>query len=643
MASFALRPRFRTFVYATCLFCIVLGLKWATFDRFGSAMPDWDQWDAEACYSLTPWYENQPYLGPLFTPHNEHRVVVTKLQNLAVTILTGQWDVRVQCVANAFIHTTLATALWLIARRRLAPVSHAPLWFLAVALFGLPLAWQNILFGFHSQQYWLLLTSLVALALLPFARPWSFRWWIGAGAATLALFTMGSGLFAAAVVLLVLLFRLVCRDTPLRAAWPALALSLVLVAIGFLTRHEYPPHEHMKAKTVHDFVFSLVHSLQWPTSGPHEWAAAILWLPWLVMAFRVLRPAASNPAASPHRDSGQLILSLGGWILVQLLATAYARGANADYPAPRYMDTLSFGIMANGLCLAWLRTSTPAFASRLFTGFAYVWLGVFGFGAFGLLKFNLEKDLPESRSYHFAAESHLRGYLATDDPAQLAFDDIPYPSASTLMERLAPRSLRALMPAAVRPPLPVTVASAGPFVEGRASQLALLTTPRLGLSPATLPLASTPTWGTYTTEAGPATTGEWRSAPLTAPLQGWLKFEIAGQLGESSGSLALELRDARTDAMLAAIAPTKVPGDAWRAAYVRAPREPFVIVARDHDATRWFAFSAPVEMARLSYLTWRVSRHGLLLAQFAGGAALALLGFAWLAERRLRASPPTAS
>ena len=29
-----------------CLFLVIVAAKWATFDRFGSPMPDWDQWDA---------------------------------------------------------------------------------------------------------------------------------------------------------------------------------------------------------------------------------------------------------------------------------------------------------------------------------------------------------------------------------------------------------------------------------------------------------------------------------------------------------------------------------------------------------------------------------------------------------------------
>ena len=39
--------RFANAAFAVCLFLLILGTKWATFDRYGSPMPDWDQWDAE--------------------------------------------------------------------------------------------------------------------------------------------------------------------------------------------------------------------------------------------------------------------------------------------------------------------------------------------------------------------------------------------------------------------------------------------------------------------------------------------------------------------------------------------------------------------------------------------------------------------
>lgn len=634
-----------TAALALCLLLLIVGAKWATFGRYGSPMPDWDQWDAEAMELFVPWFTNDEFLKHLFNPHNEHRIVLTKLQNLAVVLLNGQWDSRLEAVVNAPLHAALGVAFWLAGCRWSARRWHAPLFVLAAALFGLPLAWQNVLGGFHSQQYWLLGLSFAALLTLPFARAWSGAWWLGAAGAVLALGSMGSGFLAAAVVLPVVGWRLLGRETTLRAAWPALALALLLVTVGLLTRHEVPWHAELKAKTVHDFVFSLVHSLQWPLHSAH-WAALVLWLPWLVVATRVARNF-RRPASRDNRIA-QTLAALGGWVLVQLVATAYARGANADYPASRYMDTLAFGTMVNALALAWWLSTLPA--GRAFRVGAHAvglgWVVTLGFGLHQLTVSNLTYDLPDARAkYYDKAESNLRRYLATDDPRELAYPEIPFPSAPGLVERLAIPSLRALMPVPVRTPVPMTpdpAAGSAGFHGNRALGSHFERPPKLGLSPETGVLDYTPTWGSFApTGDGRAATGRWTSAPLPTPQFRWLKFEVAGDLGRPGAGVSVALHDAASGALLAELHPTRIPGDTWRSVYVRSPRAPFVVKAVDASATQWVALSPPVEMGGGSYWARNAGRHGLLLAGIAAVAALGLgiCGLVWRREPTPPARP----
>lgn len=627
--------------FATCLFLLILGAKWATFDRFGSAMPDWDQWDAEAVELLIPWFSGDNFLSHLFHPHNEHRVVVTKLHNLALVLLNGQWDARLEAVTNAVLHSALAAAFFLLGARWSAARWHAPLFLVLFALFGLPLAWQNVLGGFHSQQYWLLGLSFVAIALLPFSRPWSAAWWLGAAAAVVALGTMASGFLAAAVVVVVFAWRLWTRESAPRAAVPTLALCAALIAVGLLTRVEVDWHAHMKAKTVHDFAFSIIHSMEWPLRD-QDWAAALLWLPWFLVAAHVVRAARRARAGEtvPAR-APQTLLALGGWVLVQLVATAYARGAGGDYPASRYMDTLSFGTAVNALALVWLLTvRAPALASRLFHyTLAAAWIVTLGVGLRALAEVTLRHELPDAKKYYLKAEANLRIYLGTDNPKALAQKEIPFPTAEGLVERLANPHLRAVMAPPVRAPLPLAPAVSAGFLENDARLADPGRPPRIGLSPATPPLDGAKTWGTFAPPASaPAanTAAEFRSAPLRAALPGgWLKFETAGHVGEPG--LSLELRDAATGALLAPVVPDRTPGDTFRAAYVRKPAVPFVVVARDTAPDRWLAFSGPVELGPLSHLARHAVKHGLLLAQVALGLALALAA-ATLALRDRRAA-----
>jgi hypothetical protein len=166
--------------------------------------------------------------------------------------------------------------------------------------------------------------------------------------------------------------------------------------------------------------------------------------------------------------------------------------------------------------------------------------------------------------------------------------------------------------------------------------------PRFGLSPQMAPLDDTSSWGSFNTvEKAPPQKKKWKSTPLTAPLGGWLKFETAGDLGAKEGGVRLQLQDA-SGATLAEVAPSRPAGDTWRAAYVRAPRVPFVVVATDGSPREWLAFGPPVEMASLSYWAWQATRHGKLVAGFAAAATLALVGwiiFAGRQERRAVRAP----
>ncbi|MSU48869.1 MAG: hypothetical protein EXS37_07250 [Opitutus sp.] len=651
--------KFLPTAFAACLFLLIVGAKWATFERSGSPMPDWDQWDAEAVELFIPWYENDHFVAHLFHPHNEHRVVITKLQNLALGVINGQWDSRVEATTNALLHAALAVGFWVVGRRWIAARWHAALFVVIAALFGLPLAWQNVLGGFHSQQYWLLGLSFVAISTLPFVSAWKTPWWLGALAAILVIGSMGSGFIASAVVLSVVAWRLWTREMHLRAVWPTLALMIALVAVGLLTRHEVAWHQKLKATTAHDFFFSIVHSLQWPWRGQH-WAAAVLWLPWAIVAGRVTvagvaarfsrsEPARLDEAATPAMSAGQVIAALGGWVFVQLLATAYARGAGADYPASRYMDTLTFGATVNALALGWLLTGrSPEDGSETTKRvgiiarqlgrnvIALAWLLTLGLGLYRFYNDVLRYELVDARKYYVKAEGHMRRYLGTNDPKQLAYPEIPFPSAQGLIDRLARPSLRALMPLPIRAPLDVAPAAGRGFAENDARGADIVRPPRLGISPATPPLDAAKSWGSYGAEdTGAAATGEWRSAPLrvTRP-GGWLKFETAGQIGEPG--VALELHDAAAGTVLARIIPDKTPHDTWRAAYVRKPTVPFVIVARDSDPARWLAFSGPVEMGPLSQWARLAAKHGLLLAEIAVFLTLALAGVVVLR----RPSPP---
>lgn len=611
--------------FALCLFAFILGVRWAVFDRYGMTMPEWDQWDAEGLYLLAPWFNNDHFLRALFTPHNEHRVVLTKLLNLGLTVANGHWDQRLETTANAFLPATLAVAFFFLARRHLARRWLAPLTVFLAVIFAFPFAWQNVLGGFHSQQFFLVSLALVAIALLPFATPFSVRWWLGALAAWLGLLSMGSGLFGAVVVIGLVGVQFFRRERTFASALPTLVVCTLVSAVGWFTRTEVPYHASLKAQNLHDFAFTIIRSLQWP-APLSPWFAVVLWLPFAWLIARLV--FSSRPLPAPPRGFGYFILGLGVWVWLQLVATGYARGAGGPPPASRYIDTLVFGLVANAFALVWLAAPALLAASlrRGLAALALAWVGLFVWGAQAELRQIFNVELPPVEVYHRYCEINVRNYLYTGDEKHLDQEHIPYPGAGSFLQRIGIPALRDRLPVTVRPPLQLTAAR-GNFL---ASDPRQLHPPAAGLAPSAPPLVYRSTWGSFSANAS-AEPREFTTAPLRAPLGAWLKFETAGSVG--APDTVLELRAAATGAVLASVVPDKIPGDTWRAAYVRAPSEAFVIYARAPDAARWLAFSAPVEMATGSYWAWQLTKNGHLIALTALALALLLLPLSLLNRR----------
>lgn len=600
-----IRPRrFMTVALAGALFLIVWGTKLAVINRFGSDLPNWDQWDAEGDKVFLPYFQHRLGILDFFAPHNEHRVVCTKALALGLLLLNGQWDARLECVVNASLHAALAVGIFLYGCA-LIDRCWTVAWLGSVAaLTAPPIAWQNVLGGFHSQQYFLLWFSLVALAWLLTAPQWSWRWWSGLACAILALFSMASGLLAAAVAAALL----VVSGRP-RELWhrhgATLATCLIVFSAGWALRVQVPYHESIMAHSAADFGLTFWHSLQWPAVffAP---LAVLLWSPWAWVGWRIWR----------QRDQSQprlrVIFAAGLWVILQFAATAYERGAGGPWPASRYFDTVALGVLVNGLAVL-IALSTDAFpgwrrGARAIA--AAGWLGVVVVGGWQHLAQVFNTELPAVGAAMQQRELNTRAYLATGDDHHLDHD-IPYPSKDTLIERLSHPEIRAILPASVRPSVALIGRAdpAGSFAPG-------------ALAPATRPPVGLACWGSYTS-AGSANQGVWRSEPhFSDPRANYWKIEAAGDLGQAG--VSLEIATDTGNSFLVNPRPSDHSPDGWRVAYFLVPSRSFRLVARDASASGWLGFSAPTEMTSLSYWALRVVTFGQTLVILSGATVLFL-------------------
>lgn len=570
----------------------IFGAKLWLINLAGSDLPWWDQWDAEAEMTLKPWLEGKLTPSLILHPHNEHRLVLTKLYALGLFVANGQWDARLETVCNAAIHTGCALALLMIGGRFLTGGWLGVFAALLFLLFALPFAPDNTLVGFQIQFYLLLLLAVGHLWLTLRTDCLNVGWAVGQLCGLLTLGTMASGFLSSLAVIGVLSVRLVQSRHWSRQQIAGFFLATVIVSTGLLTMTTVEGHEPYKAHTAGQFGFALLHLLAWPGT---DWfpVTLVLAVPALCFAAKAVCTRSFSP-----RDGALFGLVL--WSLLQNLALAYGRSGfgTASVLTNRYLDLLSAQVAIGLISLVHL------FTGRIRKTAAALWLLLAVIGLIqqtrGIWHSNIAPNIPRDQR----REDHVRDYVQTGDPSHLLnkrFGELPYPDGTVLLQRLAP-SIQAVLPASVRRPVPV-----------------LARRPEAPFPPefdAPISRQTLSTWSAKPTSAG----FWWQSAPQVDATLPVLLFRIAGDLGTPGRALRLVLKSAQGEVE---IRPDTTPGLHWKTVQVFRPDGEWWIEAEDADASAWFAFAEPVEVGRWSWLAAKMVKHHVLILAAAVGLLVA--------------------
>ena len=390
------------------LFSLVFFLRLWLVREWGSPLPFWDQWDAEAAQLYRPWLDGTFHWADLFRAHNEHHIVLTRLVDLALFVLTGHWETWWQLVINAALNAVTATVLVRVFWNSL-PAHSARIAFLltTVALFTTPSGWQNALWGFQSQCYLVNGLSCLAAIGLVTSDPICARWWGGWAAALLALVAQASGVFAALAALVLHTLRV--ATAKFRSGDDSFALALLatpaLLGLGLWTG--VPGHAYLRAGSVAEFFAVFTRCLAWPHID-QPLAAIALQAPLIWLVYDLLR---RRRFPSPAEGCA---LTLGFISLLNAAGIAFSRGAGlVDHlPISRYHEGLILGAVGNlfallSLAARWRRGPLVA------TG--WIALLVLGLGvlATGSLTFNLPFKAEQDRT----SSAMIAAYLETHDPA----------------------------------------------------------------------------------------------------------------------------------------------------------------------------------------------------------------------------------
>lgn len=561
---------------------VLLAAKLWLISAYGNDTPYWDQWDAEGNALFSPLLGGQLQLRYLFSAHNEHRILMTRLLAVGLMLLNGQWSPLLEMVVNAMLHVAaIGVGVFLLANAA-GRGTGMPLLAASVVLLCIPFGWENTLSGFQSQFYFVLVFSWLALWCLG-APAFSKQWLAGIALAVCSYFSLASGVLVLAAAAGTS-FLQAARDASNRGRWLGIATLLLLFAAGYQLTPTIEGHAALRAHGVRQLLDAFLIGSAWPFT-PGE-MAPLRNAPFNILLVLLL------VQRTPSMDRRWFIVAMGLWSTLQTAALAYGRGETVL--ASRYLDLHLIGVIVNIAAFGALLAGRDVVDRRWF-GVAGVlgvaWLGCTAY-AVGGATFDAElvKELTGKRVSGLRQQANLDAYLRSGNYAameKLAFFDLPYPSAARLAQITADPRLRAILPPELQPcRSPVRVSTGTAFQEGGSFS----TTPKFHCG----------TWGSYGVQ-GDGATGVLQAdfeAPRTAGVgKTRLRFAVAGYPMHPGSSVQV-IQEGRTQTLSVA----KEPGESWAQWTVDVHPGLFTLKATDGDKGSWLAVSQPIAVGRLDGL-----------------------------------------
>ena len=585
--------------WLAALFLVIVGAKLWVIQVYGSPLPFWDQWD-EAKLLFKPWLEGHLTWSALFAPHNEHRILFTRLLDLFVLQLNRQWDPRLQMVVNALIHAGyacgLAYCLWIFTGQKRASL----ICFLLAPFFALPFAAENTIHGFQSQEYFLNIFSVITIVGLGLGSPGSSRWFLGLAAAIMSLFTMASGLLAALAVAGLVGLRMLKQKSIARSHLITLGCSLAVFILGLFLRVTVEENKQFQAQSLLAFLHALASNLAWPFRYQPVMCGFIC-LPLVITGIRYFRPGFKEPWAA------EFVLAIGLWGLIQAVALAYGRAATGG--SSRYMDTLATIPIASlaGLFVIGQGMEFRRVPRQLALLLAIVWVGTCFGGMWRICRTTLgdyrtmANYLQWSKLLSLIEEGNVRAFVATDDSRYLLNQPlwhVPYWDGGRLIGLLRDPKLSAILPPVCRAPLKLE-----PVEDFDASYIPD------GYPPERPKQEFARVWGSYNTN-GAAAIGHFVSKRIFATLP-VLNIQLC--CGPDMNDIRLQLVEQPTNRKIA-LSPKVVWR--WHTITVATPQSPFRVEITDQSRDSWVAVGELKEMGRLSSCVPGLLNHavGILLA-----------------------------
>ena len=615
--SSSCRTRWGLLTALAVLFVFALRVHW--IDTSVSRLPYWDELPAELVTAAARPPGELPALAELASPHNEHRILWQRL--LGHFLLEGNdriWDTRVRCMVNALIAALYAGLLANAFRAGQDGRAGHLLFWPSIALVASPIAYQNITFGFQASFHLQMLFSIMAFVGLAGSGWRSFRWWLGLLCALAAIFTNGSGFFTAPVFLVWSAFALARRVEgrwfpALGEKWkdhiPTLIASLLVLGMGIALIHRPENAAGQEASGIGEFIHGLGKHLAWPWQDL-PWLAPLIWLPFFSLSLLTL----SGRGAGRWFAAARFTLCVGGWILLQFLAMAYARGANAVGPVSRYEDFHLLGVAVNAAAfvLVWSELAGPRrrLIAFLLSAGSLLWGAATVSGLFMLLSWAWRVELPDYRAFGELRERNTARFTLDGDAG--VFDGyvsrfhLPYDDYEALESWLSDPDVIALLPPSFRtkPEAVVEARRVGACVDSKLPH---------GLS---VPAGQRLLASSFDPTDGPAgREASVLSGPIRAPSGVFRLFYLGMDTG---GSIKLRLKPEEKGKTIEIKTERRHGTSTWGSITVAVdPKKSYRLEFRDASRLGWGAVTLPANEPPLSRLADRAGAFALPVATVA--------------------------
>ncbi|REA57392.1 hypothetical protein DSL64_23850 [Dyadobacter luteus] len=414
--------------------------RWYYVESFAVALPFWDQWDAEGDWLLRPWLEGTFQLSDLWHPQNEHWLIPSHILILLCYELSGSWSNIIEARINIFLGVLAPLIMiWHLYNRNALIGWRLLLIPVLIAGVALPFAWENILFGFQSQFYFLCFFAVTAL-LLSSQYPYVPLAVMGVLVlSVLSIFTMASGLLTPIAVACVYLMHQWMLPVKRSQALLIISILLMMAFIAYKLMPYVAGHSGLHAQNVGQFLASFVRHIGWPLTA-RKLIICVIWIPAAIIITSCL-------VKRKLTKTDILMAGCFVWSTLQAAAMAYGRGGELGEVISRYTDLLTLGIAGNAwFVIRWKENFYTHRKFRYVPGFLLI---LFFAALFGSYRQRFRSGLNSMRKSHedrMIQQQRVEAYLTSGDQRCLVQGQIPYPDPVRLSNLLDNAALRSTLP-----------------------------------------------------------------------------------------------------------------------------------------------------------------------------------------------------